>query len=183
MRKSSVRPARGLTPALAAWAILPVAAAAVLGASLPQPALLWNRSPSEPLGLYVRTPGHPARGAIIAFQAPAPAFPYADGQMDYLRRIPILKAIAAGEGDHVCTDGGTLTINGIRRAPVLSHDSRGVGLPRWAGCRAMARGEFFVFSDRIPNSFDSRYFGPVTTREILGVFRPLSPSIHSSGDR
>ena len=128
------------------------------------------------------TPGHPARGAILAFQAPAPAFPDADGRMDYLRRIPILKAIAAGEADHACTDGATLTINGFRRAPVLTHDSRGVGLPRWAGCRAMARGEFSVFSDRIPKSFDSRYFGPVKTRQILGVFRPLSPSIHSSGD-
>lgn len=183
MRKSSVGPARRLTSALAAWAILPVAGAALLSASLPQPALLWNRSPSEPLGLYVRSPGHPVRGAIIAFRAPAPAFPYADAQMSYLRQVPLLKAIAAGEGDQVCTDGGVLTINGIRRAPVLTHDNRGAGLPLWIGCRAMARGEFFVFSDRIPNSFDSRYFGPVTTREILGVFRPVRPQIQTPGDR
>ena len=54
-------------------------------------------------------------------------------------------------------------------------------LPVWRGCRALRRGEFFVFSNRIPNSFDSRYYGPVTQAQILGVFQPLMVS--DSGKR
>jgi type IV secretory pathway protease TraF len=33
--------------------------------------------------------------------------------------------------------------------------------------------ELFVFSDRVPNSLDSRYFGPVSTRQVLGVYTRL----------
>ena len=56
-------------------------------------------------------------------------------------------------------------------------------LPRWNGCRRLHNGEVFVFSDRIPNSFDSRYFGPVNRAEIVGVFRPVILSLSHPGDR
>jgi len=110
------------------------------------------------------------------------AFPYGDGRMGYLHRVPILKEIAAGEGDVVCTQGGTLSINGRWRAPVLAQDPRGRSLPQWRGCRELGSGEFFVFSNRIPNSFDSRYYGPVKTPEIVGVFEPLMTSSSDHGD-
>ena len=173
---------RPLTPAILAWAVLPCAAAAALAGIVPQPSVLWNRSASEPPGLYVRTAAAPAIGRIIAFHAPASAFPYADGRMGYLHRIPILKQIAAGEGDVVCTRAGALSINGRWRAPVLAHDPRGGLLPQWRDCRALGKGEFFVFSNRIPNSFDSRYYGPVKIGEIVGVFEPVMTSSNQHGD-
>jgi len=172
----------GLTPVILAWAVLPCGAFAALGALGPRPAVLWNRSASEPTGLYVRTGARPATGRLIAFHAPAMAFPYGDGRMGYLHRVPILKEIAAGEGDVVCTQGGTLSINGRWRAPVLAQDPRGRSLPQWRGCRELGSGEFFVFSNRIPNSFDSRYYGPVKTPEIVGVFEPLMTSSSDHGD-
>ncbi len=167
---------RRLTPMILAWAVLPCGASAALAAIVPQPSILWNRTASEPTGLYVRTAAAPATGRIIAFHAPAPAFPYADDRMGYLHRVPILKQIAAGEGDVVCTLAGALSINGRWRAPVLAHDPHGGLLPQWRGCRALGKGEFFVFSNRIPNSFDSRYFGPVKTGDIVGVFEPVMTS-------
>lgn len=172
---------RGMVPVILAWAVLPCAACAALAAIVPQPSVLWNRSASEPTGFYVRTAASPATGRIIAFHAPASAFPYADNRLGYLHRIPVLKQIAAGEGDVVCTQGGALSINGRWRAPVLSHDTRGELLPQWRGCRALGRGEFFVFSDRITNSFDSRYYGPVRTAEIVGVFEPVVGSTNQPG--
>jgi type IV secretory pathway protease TraF len=30
-----------------------------------------------------------------------------------------------------------------------------------------------MFSDRVPNSFDSRYYGPVQRAAMLGVYVPL----------
>jgi len=168
--------ATGIAATRLALAALPAFAAAALAAVAPRPVLLWNGTPSEPQGLYVRSIATPAPGRIIAFRTPARAFPYADGRMGYLRRIPILKAVAAGEGDQVCARAGVLTINGARRGAILARDGEGSRLPIWRGCRALTPGEFFVFSDRIPNSFDSRYYGPVTQALILGVFQPLMVS-------
>lgn len=148
-----------------------------------RPLLLWNRTSSEPEGLYVRQ-GEPVRvGVLVAFPAPAAAFPYAERHMGYLRRVPVLKSVAAVSGDQVCTDDDRLVINGGVRAPILKTDRRGVALPRWNGCRRLRDGEVFVYSDRIPNSFDSRYFGPVNQAEIVGVFRPLALSRPQPGDR
>lgn len=148
-----------------------------------RPLLLWNRTASEPEGLYARHNAPVRVGALVAFPAPAAAFPYADGHMNYLRRVPILKSVAAVSGDHVCTDDGWLVINGQVRGPILKTDRGGAALPRWAGCRRLRDGEVFVFSDRIPNSFDSRYFGPVSRADIVGVFRPVTLSLPAPGDR
>jgi conjugative transfer signal peptidase TraF len=148
------------------------AAAAVTPAS---PVLLLNRTPSEPTGVYLRVGATPARGDIIAFRTPRAAFPYADARMAYLHHRPLLKAVAAGPGDAVCTTSGTLVINGVGRAPIAVRDGRGRALPRWRGCRRLMAGEVFVFSARVPNSFDSRYYGPVAVSAILGVYRLLAP--------
>ncbi len=156
-----------------AWATAPLAGLGLISALAPRPALLWNTSESEPKGLYLRTPERVRTGRVIAFRAPDLAFPYADGRMGYLRRVPILKQVAASAGDEVCTQGGSLRINGRWRAPVLVYDPRGKPLPRWRACRRLRAGEFFVFSDLIPNSFDSRYYGPVRIDQVVGVFRPL----------
>lgn len=152
------------------------AGAAVIGlaaAGGAGPLLLWNRTASEPEGLYLRHAGPVTVGALIAFPAPSAAFPYADGHLAYLRRVPILKHVAAVAGDQVCTANDRLEINGRVRATILLQDRRGVALPRWDGCRRLGDGEVFVFSDRIPNSFDSRYYGPVRAQQVLGVYRPL----------
>jgi type IV secretory pathway protease TraF len=81
--------------------------------------------------------------------------------------------VAAGPGDEVCTVTGRLRIDGRDRAPIAVRDSFGLTLPRWSGCRRLGPDELFVFSDRVPNSFDSRYFGPVNRSTVVGVYRPF----------
>jgi len=140
--------------------------------------VLVNDSPSEPPGLYVRGAGDLIqRGALVAFMAPPSAFPYADQRAGFLHRTPIIKAVAAMAGDHVCTVGGTLVINGVRLAPILARDAHGLALPHWTACRVLAPGEVFVFSGRVPNSFDSRYYGPVRA----GLAQPYRPLITTTG--
>ncbi|HEX4096961.1 MAG TPA: S26 family signal peptidase [Caulobacteraceae bacterium] len=134
--------------------------------------LLINTTPSEPIGLYHITGETPAVGRIIAFKVPSTAFPYADRHLPYLRRVPLLKAIAAAAGDRVCTTTGRLVIDGRDRAAIARVDGEGRALPRWIACRTLAPGEVFVFSSRVPNSFDSRYFGPVSRPAVEGVFAP-----------
>jgi conjugative transfer signal peptidase TraF len=139
-----------------------------------RPLVLFNTTPSEPTGFYLASPTPVSVGQIAAFRAPPAAFPYADLRLAYLHRTPMLKAIAATAGDNVCTRGGRLRINGRDRAAIAQRDSRGVALPHWLACRRLVGGEVFVFSDRVPNSFDSRYFGPVREAAMIGVYRPFS---------
>ncbi|MBV9509573.1 MAG: S26 family signal peptidase [Caulobacteraceae bacterium] len=144
---------------------LPWVAAAVIVATLSsqRPWLVANATPSEPRGLYVGVPASPAVGRLVAFQAPAAALPYAGG-------LPLLKTVAAGPGDLVCASSGRLAINRVDRGPIARVDHQGRPLPQWSGCRPMRPDELFVFSDRVPNSFDSRYFGPVPRNQVLGVY-------------
>ena len=156
-----------------------VASVATMMATAPQ--VLINTTSSEPPGLYLKSALAPARGRIVAFTAPAAAFPYADRRLSYLHRVPLLKTVAAGPGDLVCTLNGQLEIDGKARAPIAQVDRQGVALPHWSACRRLTADELFVFSHRVPNSFDSRYFGPVHRRAVLGVYAPLA--VLTSGGR
>jgi len=151
-------------------------ALAVMGVFATRPALLLNTTPSEPPGLYVEASGQVSAGRLVAFKAPAAAFPYADRRLGYLRHTTLLKAVAAGPGDVVCAAAGRLRINGQDRAQIAARDSYGVTLPRWTGCRPLGANELFVFSDRVPNSFDSRYFGPIERSAVIGVYKPVFES-------
>jgi conjugative transfer signal peptidase TraF len=166
-----------LQPRQAVAGLLLAAAAGLAAGAAPPPgrarAILLNVTPSEPLGLYVRTGLAPHTGRLAAFFAPPAAFPYADHALGDLRRVPVLKTLAAGPGDRVCAADGQLLINGRRRAPIAPRDGQGRALPQWRACRRLGDGEYFALSTRVPNSFDSRYYGPVPARAILGVFRPL----------
>ena len=168
-RRSHTRPSSAAL-ALAVAAIVAIGAALLPGMARQ---VLLNTTPSEPIGLYARTDLAPRPGRLAAFFAPAAAYPYADRRLGYLRRVPILKMIVAGPGDQICTVSGQLVINGIWRAAIVQRDGQGRALPHWRACRRLADGELFALSDRVPNSFDSRYFGPVLARSVIGVFRPL----------
>lgn len=135
------------------------------------PLALINTTPSEPIGLYWRTTQAPGPGRLIAFPPPIEAAHVADGHLARLHSF--LKIVDAGGGDVVCAEGDALLINGAPRGRIAAVDSTGRPLPQWRGCRMLRSDELFVLSNRVPNSFDSRYFGPVSLRSVIGVYRPL----------
>jgi len=153
----------GLIPA-------PIAAAQMVS---PAPWVLVNTSPSEPIGVYVLSGRPPGPGRIIAFKPPPAAYPYVADALPERARSSILKTVLAGAGDLVCAERRRLVVNGRDWAAVADVDRRGRLLPQWRGCRRLVAGEYFVFSARIPNSFDSRYYGPVRPDDVIGVYRPL----------
>jgi type IV secretory pathway protease TraF len=63
-------------------------------------------------------------------------------------------------------------VNGKIVADVLDQDREGRRLPSWNGCIWLVDGEFFLLQPH-RHSFDSRYFGPVSRCDILGVARPM----------
>jgi conjugative transfer signal peptidase TraF len=137
--------------------------------------IVIDTSPSVVPGLYVRSNAMPAVGQLVEFRIPASVRSYIrsrtgrDGQNWY-----ILKPVAAGPGDRVDTTQGELRINGRFIAPMPPmRDGFGNALPHWTQDHVLEHNEFFVFSDRITNSFDSRCYGPVTRDKIESVRRPL----------
>jgi type IV secretory pathway protease TraF len=145
-----------------------------------QPLVLYNGSPSVPVGFYVRTFGAPRLGDFVTVRAAAVAPVYAGlrGFADDSDRF--IKRIAAGEGARVCADGARVTIGreAVRR---LVRDSAERRLPAWTGCRTLRTGEVFLLGDT-DDSFDSRYFGAVSLELIDGVWRPIFSDSAANGD-
>ena len=135
---------------------------------LPAPALV-NESPSLPRGLYLRDWGaSPARGAVVAFAQPEEARPYL-GLWGMPPEVMLIKRVAAVEGDEVCA-GDTVLRTPERTVRIRGRDRAGLALPRWTDCRRLDPGELFLLGDT-ETSFDSRYFGPVRTERLAGVYK------------
>ncbi len=157
------------------FALVPLLLLGVVSICFANRQIVINTSPSVTPGLYIRSNAEPAVGQLVEFRIPVSVRSYIQarsghGGEDWY----ILKPVVAGPGDRVDTTGGVLRINGKIVSPMPPiRDGFGNALPRWTQSRVLGRDEFFVFSDRISNSFDSRCYGPVTRREIESVRRPL----------
>lgn len=120
----------------------------------------------------MRANAMPERGAIVTIRArdaapDAASQHHFDGDHDRF-----IKRIAGRGGDLVCAQGGVVTINGVRAAEQRASASDGGPLEAWHGCRTLNADEYFLLGDT-PDSFDSRYWGPVAGTQIEGVWRKL----------
>lgn len=127
-----------------------------------------NPTDSLPRGIYMKTSSPIAVGAVVEFRTPQSVRVHLAGQFDYL-----LKPIVAGPGDIVDTTSGEVIINGaaVASSTLLDHDSHGRAVSAWREGRTLGADEFFVLSTRVPNSVDSRYFGPIHRSQIESVRR------------
>jgi len=131
------------------------------------PLALYNTSESVPPGLYLYvhhpTPSSPPeRGDYVAVRDP----PHFD--------LPwLLKGVAGLPGDRYCwnSEAGTHELNG-RPMPPPDPDATGLGVPVWKGCETLAPDEVVLYG-RTPDSYDSRYLGPVRARDLWGFYRPV----------
>jgi conjugative transfer signal peptidase TraF len=175
MRKS---PARSVTVQQIERSLFGAAAATVLAsavACLAGAHLLWNWTPSLPLGLYWVSPASSGRakvGALVAFPVPA----HVRALVLERRYLPpgalLVKPVVATAPDRVCTEGGELTVNGAPLGAVATEDTQGRPLPSDPRCGPLSEGEVFVAS-HFATSFDSRTFGPVPLTDIRGTVTPL----------
>ncbi len=167
---------RVLTPrgqALAALVGLALAGLAAPVLLQSPPRLVWNATASAPVGLWAITPGAAVQvGDSVLVWPPPPARRLA-AQRHYLpANVPMIKAVAAVSGDRVCALEASVTVNDRRVAVRRLADRRGQKLPWWRGCQRLSRGQFLLINPA-PDSFDSRYFGPVEGRAIIGKARLL----------
>lgn len=160
-------------------AFLPLAATlagiALVGFSAiahPQPRLVWNASASAPIGLYRVVSGAPERGDFVLVRIPKSIEKLAAFRGYLPAGVPLIKRVAAVAGDDVCAFSGAIIVNGEIVARQCKADRAGRFLPRWNECQELVQGELFLLGDA-PDSFDSRYFGPVTSARVIGRLAPL----------
>ncbi len=167
---------------LAALSVCGLAALAWATFVQPLPRLVYNPSDSVAVGWYRVEPlhGHPGSlprplsvGSTVLTRLPADAAALA-AQRGYLpARVPLLKRVGAVAPQHVCVFDALVWIDGVPVAAVRPADRQGRALPSWPQCRQLRPGELFLMSATNPASFDSRYFGPVSTSAVIGVAHPV----------
>jgi len=151
-----------------ATAFIACAALAVAPLARSHPVLIWNASASVPIGLYLIEKRRPDLGKIAVLRPPVWASILAD-QRGYLPTSALLlKPVVARKGDIVCRFGRFVFVDGRLRGTALQHDRIKRALPSWRGCLTLGGTQIFVVS-RHKDSFDSRYFGPVDERNVVGV--------------
>jgi conjugative transfer signal peptidase TraF len=140
----------------------------------------YNDSVSLPSGLYLITRSRDANiasfcpegdyGRISAIRAYRGGGSCADGA------APIMKPIAARPGDVVEVSKNGITINGkeLPNTQPKKNDRHGRPLEHYPyGTYRVATDQVWVVSTYNPNSFDSRYFGPIRTSIISCRLKPL----------
>ena len=143
-------------------------------AAHPMPRLLWNASASVPIGLYAVHPaGRLTAGELLVVRPPAALAQFMAARRYLALGVPLIKHVAALPGQIVCRSGRKITVDGIAEAEALDRDARGRELPAWQGCRAVQPHQVFLMNAGVPDSFDSRYFGPVPDSTIIGSATPL----------
>ena len=135
----------------------------------PRPWLVWNASPSAPIGLYrVTAPtGIDIDDYVIAW-LPENARKLAADRHYLPADVPLVKHVAAIDHDLVCAEEMDISINGRWVASRRIADPHGRMMPWWNGCHYLQDGEVFLFSEENADAFDGRYFGITTTDKIIG---------------
>lgn len=139
----------------------------------------FNSTESLPAGLYIITTG---ASNLVEF-CPAKPFASLAIRRGYRRKgscldgaLPLIKPVVAQAGDSVEFSPSGIAVNGrlLRNSAPLAADSIGRPLGPWPfGRYRVASGTVWVASSYSPKSFDSRYFGPISTSVIRDRVRPL----------
>ena len=144
---------------------------AILGLCVPAMAgsasFVWNVTASAPKGLYHidRTPWRVGdRVAVL----PAEALAADLATRGILPKGKLLiKRVVAANGDAVCREGGTISINDRVVGQAKQMDSHGASLPSWQGCITLDEGQVLLLGDTA-GSYDGRYFGVTQGDQIVG---------------
>lgn len=138
-----------------------------------------NISPSMKEGIYINTYGILQRGDIVALCLTR------HYQIYGLKRLYILKGrtchgsealvkkIIAIPGDHVILSGNTIVVNGVKyNFKTLYSDSLGRSLEVYPRGNYPDTAGYWMIGTHAPNSWDSRYWGPVSKNLILHKIQP-----------
>lgn len=142
-------------------------------------------TPSVPMGIWRSIPlqGALRRGQVVLVCPPDTSFFRFARKREYIPLgdcpggfHPFLKPIGALPGDTVVVSDAGLLVNGklIQNSKQKSTDRKGRHMPKFpSGTYTVEPGMFWFISNYHPDSFDSRYFGPLNISQIQGRAKPV----------
>lgn len=165
--------------------ILSLSLAVVIGAGIPLAhsfGVRVNQTESAPTGIYIVKDLAPKKGEMIEICPPNVEVIQLMNQRGYMQSgmwgncedlgvSPLLKPISALDGDVVeITPGQPVKVNGI----VLPNTQAMSAIPGYPpGKYIVGQNQFWAFSTYNVGSIDSRYFGPLSIRNIKGNAKPI----------
>ena len=141
-----------------------------------------NTTPSYPIGIYKlnQSVSELRVGDLVAFCPRKEGVFKFSSERGYLERgicesglEPLVERIVAKPGDEVIVED-SVSVNGVAQVNSIlkAKDIDGRDIPR-AESQSIEQGKFFVMSEHNPNSFDSRYFGPIPSDWIYARAEPV----------
>ncbi|MCX6884749.1 MAG: signal peptidase I [Verrucomicrobia bacterium] len=139
------------------------------GSSAMAPTIQPNESVVAEMGAY--RSGKPQRWDVVVFHPPTEETGTKQGEVWVMRVAGLPGESLDIRGDGIYADGRRQAqpgrIDGIRYFPGIQGAMvRGVSYP----CK-IPEGSYFLLGDNTTNSFDSRFWGPVSGQRILGRVR------------
>ncbi|HIF9287252.1 TPA: conjugative transfer signal peptidase TraF [Photobacterium damselae] len=143
----------------------------------------WNESISYPPGIYRLTQTDKAyqKGDLVLFCPPNNAAIQMAKSRGYLKFgtcdggvTPVMKRIVATSGDKISLDH-IVKVNDheLPKTYILKEDGEHRSLPKLSNF-TLQENQVFLISDHLPTvSFDSRYYGAVPTKNLIGHITPI----------
>lgn len=136
--------------------------------------LTYVATPSVPRGLYLVVPTkNILPNDMIEFMPPTITSDFTMSQQWFQPNRPLVKYVFAQMGDHVCIKNQAIFINGKKIALVHSSYDGHKPLPKFTICDKINHNEYLLLSTKSTRSFDSRYFGLISSRQIRGRAIPI----------
>jgi len=138
--------------------------------------VIYNNTPSYPMGLYLveKKASYDKGDLVLVCMGDNKDFlsknkGYIKKSIIYCKNgfAPLIKKIVAMDGDKVEVTQREVLINGQKQ----KNSSLIEEVKPCYGVHTLKQGEMWIMSDYHPASFDSRYFGTVATKNILGGVR------------
>lgn len=139
----------------------------------PLPIVIWNASESVPIGWYFVAKRQPMIGEIAVIKLTDWVQIYASSRGYLPQNVWLLKPVFAVYPSIICRFGSHVFVNGKQVAKAKIGDKMHRALPVWKGCVALSSTKYFVLGKH-RDSFDSRYFGPIEKRQVVGTALSLS---------
>lgn len=139
--------------------LLALSVVAIFAVTAKSSGIVLNVTGSMPGTVY--KVGHGEIGSLTSFCSPIPHPSIGHGSCPD-GSMPLIKRVMGVAGDRVTVTNHGVEINGqpVPNSRPLDLDTKGRTLPHVRGIFTLKQGEIWTAGEH-PNSFDSRYFGPV----------------------
>ena len=142
--------------------------------------LIFNGSLSAPVGFYWIDDRRAERGDYVLVRTPERVRNLMEERRYLPPDTPLIKRVAGANGDVVCRRNREILIDGVTVTMARNVDGLGRRMPVWTGCHVLQERRVFLLQQH-PDSFDSRYFGPVDRSLIVGRATYLRPPWQKRG--